>query len=551
MGSHMAESDARADQRLSSDELARMSPLIHTRRDFVRGSIGAGLSLSVLGSVLAACGSGSSDETSAAGGGTPQPGGTLDVSVSTATTTDNLDPTHGLSTNELLAAVLLYDTLINFSPDYTEHPALAESWDSSNDLQNWKFNLRKGVEFHSGKTMTSKDVVYTFRRVLDPDTAAGVLANLGPILDPDGVQADGKYGVVFKLKQPFAFFPVLACHSNCRIVAEGTPTNYAGGGAGTGPFALEKFDPGSSLQVKKNPNYWMEGRPYLDAVRLTNIPESSTKLQSVLSGEADLAFDLDYSQGPQADSASGASLVRVPGAQFIAIDAHQNDEPFKDVSVRQALKYSEDRQQYVDTVFNSYAVVGLDLPIAPNDPLYPADLPTYAHDPDKAKSLISDAGFSNGLDITFSTSNAGAGMVESAQLFQQQGEDAGMTVKIDQSPPSTYWSKVWNQVPLYNAPWVRVHPVIMYAQFYLPGPWNETGFDDPEFEKRFTDFVETTDKEEQKQRLASASEVVNDKSSQLIPAQADQLWAAKSEVKNIKQSGFNDNNFLDFREMSL
>ena len=185
--------------------------------------VGAGLAAGLLAGGLAACGSSSPPSPASSGSGSVaggKRGGTLRYGAAAGNAGDSPDPAVAVRTLQLAIAANCYDTLTFADEDYTLSPSLATEWTPSNGAQTWSFKLRSGVTFHDGSKLTSKDVAYSFKRVLDPTLAASALANISPYLAASGIDASDPTTIKFNLLKPNAFFPVIVSAVTLSIVKD-------------------------------------------------------------------------------------------------------------------------------------------------------------------------------------------------------------------------------------------------------------------------------------------------------------------------------------------
>src|SRR2546429_4365897 len=173
---------------------------------------------------------------------------------------------------------------------------LAESWENSNDAKTWIFHLRKGVTFHDGSPLTAKDVAYSLRYEMRKEAATYTGSLLRPYLSPGKVRAIDRYTLRLDLDKKFVFVPNVLGIRYSIIFKEGTTDNdfLKKTPVGTGPFIFKEFTPGQSFSAVRNPNYWDQGKPYLDEIRMTNIPEEASKFQALLANQADLLAYTDF-----------------------------------------------------------------------------------------------------------------------------------------------------------------------------------------------------------------------------------------------------------------
>jgi peptide/nickel transport system substrate-binding protein len=501
-----------------------------TRRQLLKGAAGIAAGASVLG--IAGCG-GDDEGTGAGTGGTAtgevKRGGILQVSFSDSSTDESLDPAISELNNDSFYTGQIYEGLTVADTDWGVHPVLAEKWESNEDASEWTFTLRQGVTFHDGTPLTSKDAAYSIGRLLDENIGSPLFSRLEPSLDPDGIAAPDDTTLVLTLKRPDSLMPLALSARHAMIVKDGTSEFDVANAIGTGPFKVKSFQPGQSWEVERNTNYWEQGVPYLDGIRGVVIGEQSTKVQSVVSGEAHIADPINYSA---ATTVSGnAELLEFTGATYLLVAMDQTKEPFNDERVVDAIKMAVDRDQVLQAVFQGYGDTTADVPVPPDDFFYPTDLSTE-QDVEGAKALLAEAGYPDGIDLELNTSDSYGGMVDLAVAFQQVVEPAGIRVKINQGSPDTYWDQVWLVKPMYVSYYTRRHPnEILSVTYASNAPWNECKLENPELDDLLSQGLETTDREAQKTIYQDALRLVNDKHGTAIPAFVSKLWVKKSSVQ--------------------
>jgi peptide/nickel transport system substrate-binding protein len=481
------------------------------------------------------------------GAASPRKGGNAVVALSIFNPNAHLDPAKASSDFDLMATGMLFDNLVNLDAGFTPHPALAESWHVSPNAQVWTFKLRKGVAFHDGSAFTADDVVYSLNRVLDPKTASPSQQGLALTLRVRGIRKVNKYTVQLILKRPNAFLLQLIGSYNLRIVKRGATANQlASKPIGTGPFRFSAYKAGELFQVRRNPNYWQSGLPYLDGIQVKAIPEQASKVQAVLSGDVDIADAVDIPTAIQLRGNSAVRLYTLKGAGFNVIAFQQNVAPFNDVRVRQALKMAFNRDQMLQVVFQGQGLLGLDIPIATDDPLFPTGFKSLPYDPEKAKSLLKQAGLSNGISFDLpAAEGAAAFMVQTDTAYQSFAKSAGVTVNIKSGSAATYWSESWMNKPAFSSFWLRVHPdTIINQACESKGVWNESQFSNSTFDKLVRAARATSDISKQKQYYAEAMPILANQSGWIVTGWGNRVWPAKKRLQGVELD-FIDN--ADFR----
>ena len=244
----------------------------------------------------------------------PVPGGTLRVALNI--TPAVLNPMLTRLNSEYMLAEMLYSGLTTLAPDMTAKPDLATEWSANDDATEWRFVLRDNAKFSDGSPVTPADVAASFKKLLDPETAAPGSRNLGPI---DTVTVDGDNAVVFKTKSPYADLPVALSYPTAKVIpakiAEGDFESLAQTPLGSGPFRLVDFQPDQVAVLEKNPDYFIEGLPYLDKVEIHTYPDAAGAAAALLAGEVDLLNEVqptDFKRISEGAGIAGRSPRPVP-----------------------------------------------------------------------------------------------------------------------------------------------------------------------------------------------------------------------------------------------
>jgi peptide/nickel transport system substrate-binding protein len=506
-----------------------------------------GLGLGAL--LLSACSGKSSGSSQASPStGTPKQGGTLRLSISNGSSSDTVDPGAILTSSAMIASMAIYDQLATLGPDFQAVPGLAKSWDVSPDATQWTLHLRDGVKWHDGSDFTSKDVVYTIKRWLDPKSANASAGFVGAFIDAKGISAPDATTVVLKLKKPNGMLMQTIGNLPYSAITKDGVSGFSGKNAvGTGPFKLTDWSPGHGWKVVRNEAYW-GGAPYLDGINATVTPDPGANIQTVLAGQADVTDTIAVSLWAALQGKSNVVLEVVKGMSVLPIVFDQTKAPFNDPRVVQAMKLATNRDTMLQTSLQGHGQVVADIPIAPGTSWYPSGL-TPEFDVDKAKALLADAGHPNGLDITLSVGSAIPGMSDAAQAWQQIVKAAGINVKLDQLPQDTYYTKGWMASPAFMDSWTNFFPPVGFNAFYTKdSTWPETRHVDPNVEQTVDELLSTTDTAKQIQLTQKAYLAARDSYGYLIPVFADGAYARSSKANGVI---YNRATSFDFRKAWL
>ena len=462
-----------------------------SRRDLLKGGF-AGVAALSGASLLAACGGSSSPTASAAAlstgpsGGTPVPGGTLRVGLLSLGSSESLNILNPGPIPDYIRLFQLLDPLFFQGPHGLMSPGLATEASANSDFTVWKLKLRDGVVFHNGKPFTADDVVFTIQHSWGAKN--GLNYNLyKPIIDFAGVRALDPLTVEVPLLKSIAQFEQLCFTQASHIIQEGT-TDFSQP-VGTGPFVYQSFTPGSESVFTANRNYWRSPEPYADTLIIdSSFTSDPARLNSLLASDLHILPSVPPALARAQEASNKIVLGNQHGSGFLLVSMRVDQEPFKDVRVRQAMKLIPDRQAIVNSALDGFGVPGNDAP--GNTLQYWASDFKAEHDPEKAKSLLKEAGH-EGLAAQLYTSNVLAGMNETATLFSDQASAAGCKISVVNDPPETYYSEGspggnWPNKTFSMNNWIIGQgslPLFYLSALQSGAPYNETHWNNAESDK--------------------------------------------------------------------
>ena len=396
----------------------------------------------------------------------------------------SLDPqiTSAMSSLQVLENVL--DTLVVLDPQGKVQPSLATSWDVSSDGLTWTFHLRHDVKFSNGRPMTSKDVVYTYTRMLDPKTGSGQKYLLG---STQSVTAPDDYTVQFHLKTPnVALLSHLAANKAVGIIAKESVDNgtIKTQPIGTGPFMITDFEPGNKVVLKKNPYYWKQGLPYLDEVDIRIITDESVRQTSLMTGDIDWAISVPPQSLSQLRNDKNVVVDKTAAGAYWYIGVNLKQKPLNDIRVRHAIAYAINRKDITEAMTFGTGDPTQD-PI-PSSSAWAYNYAPYSYDPAKAKQLLAEAGYPNGFRMQIMPTTQYPESVRGAQVIQQELQAIGIRVTIK----TLEWAQ-WLQeegkgnYDTYVCSWNGlVDPYdFFYAQHRTGQVFNFTGYSNPKVDK--------------------------------------------------------------------
>ncbi len=465
---------------------------------------------------------------------TPKRGGTLRISVDQAAA--KLNPLLTRVNPEYLVAELLYSGLTRLGVGMTAEPDLAESWTSSTSLTEWTFKLRKGLTFHDGSRCTAADVVATFEAILDPKTASPARQNVGPIAR---VSARDETTVVFTLSAPYADLPVALAYTNAKIV----PAAIVRSGlerldreaVGTGPFRLVSFEPERLVAVARNDAYYDRERPYLDRVEVAVYPDTTSESSALVAGDTDLMMAVQPTEFARLQKVAGVKTLRVSSGQFCNVNLGCDQKPFTDPRVRKALALTIDRPAMVDLVCEGYGTPGNDTPLSPAYRFY-RDLPLRKPDIPRAKRLLAEAGYPNGLEATLIASDRPAVRTQLAVAVREMAKAAGFTINVQTMPHSTYLEQVWKKGPFYVG-FYNMQPTAdaIFSLLYTSNAaWNETRWNNAAFDRLVAEARTTVDERRRQELYGEAQRLMHEEVPSIIPVFFDLLAAQRDYVQGYR-----------------
>ena len=407
----------------------------------------------------------------------PRPGGTLKAATGADPTT--LDPHTALSVADMAFRESTYENLTLLQHDLTLRPSLAESWEPNDDLTSWTFHIRQGVKFHHGKLLTAEDVVYSIDRIMNPDTGSAAKSSLDYVKD---VVAVDEHTVRFDLLYPNAFLPeTLSIYQAKIIPSDIDPKRLETEEFGTGPFMLEEYRRGERLVMKKNPDYWMAGHPYLDEVIVFYMADEEARVEALLSGQIDVSYLVEAPSVARLEADENIKVSSVSSASYLVLIMDVRKPPFDNVLVRQAIQAATDRQAIIDATMFGRGTIAHDSPIPPDNPHFSKDYLAPSYDPARAKELLAKAGYPDGIDVTLFTSTACEGAVEMSVVEKEKAAAAGIRININRVPPDSYWTEVWTVEPFVAACWgARLLDESIAGAYKPDSPWNDAHYNNPD-----------------------------------------------------------------------
>jgi len=429
------------------------------------------------------------------------------------------------------------------------HPYLLKNWEVSQDLKTWTLNLRQGIKHNNGDLFTADDVVFTFNQWLNKDVGSSMLGLVGKYLDVTGIEKIDNYQVKLHLKTPEIALPEHLFHYPAVVLQHKTfEGDFIKQPVGTGPYTLESYLPGERALVKRRDDYWQKGAdakplPYMDAMEFIDMGnEMAPQIAAVKAGEIDM-IDLGDSAGVDAFQAlkddPNVTITPATTASTRVLRMRVDLKPWDDNRVRLAMKLCQHHEKLLALVYFNEGLQGQDFHVYPLHPEY-CEKPIPKYDPQRAKKLLKDAGYGNGLEVNLAVGSDWPDVVRYAEVLKQDAAPAGFRVNIKTMPTSQYWEK-WTEVDFGITPWMHrpIGTMVLNLAYIAdeegkPVPWNETRWVDDEFSKLLKEANGLINVDERRKVFCKLEEIQMQRGSIGIPYWRNQWFVTRKKVKNMK-----------------
>jgi len=385
-------------------------------------------------------------------------------------------------------------------------PWLATSWKPNKDLTVWTFQIRRGVKFHNGKTLTADDVVASFRQYLNQKTSQILSALPATMIEPSGVVKTGPYSVQFRLKAPNNAFPYLVSQTTYQAIIQpaaiaAKPDTWVSSGMiGTGPFRLKSQNKQRAELVRNN-NYW-GGKPPLDRVVITFYADPAPMVLALRGGQLDVVVQMSPQQSRSFKNNSKYRVYTVPVSSHNMFGLRVDTDPFKDARVRRAIALTLNRPDIINRVLLGAGAVGNDSPFFNKFPSS-VPLPQRKQNLQQARTLLRDAGQEN-LRFTITTHNQ-FDVPDYAAAIQAAARQAGITIDLDVMTYDDYYAAVGGGDYATTTPWLNKPATIteygargapnlyLTAAYQTAGIWNASKYSNPQFDAATRAYLASAD----------------------------------------------------------
>jgi peptide/nickel transport system substrate-binding protein len=422
----------------------------------------------------------------------------------------NLDPRIGIDATSERLIQLMFSSLVRRTPEFTVEPDLALSWDIPNPTT-YIFHLREDALFHDGRKVTARDVVFTFRSLLDGSVKS---TKRGTFRLVQSVEATDERTVIFKLKEPFAPFLWNLTRGGVGIVPEGSAPNVASNPIGSGAFKFVRYIPDGEVVLERNDSYYGE-KPRISTVIFKIVPEAVVRALELRKGSVDIALNvLPPDTVTVLKDNDELEVMEAPGTNYQYIAFNLKDPVFSDLRVRKAIAHAIDREKIIKYLWKDQArsATGV-IPIG--NWCYAADVATYPYDPERARELLRETGRSD-LSFTFRTSTDETTRLL-ATVFQQQLKEVGIKMNIQANEPATFSADIEKgNFQAYSRRWIGgnndpdIFNLIFHSTMTPPNGANRGFYANPEVDRLIDLGRRETDTEKRKAAYQQIQRIVSE-----------------------------------------
>jgi peptide/nickel transport system substrate-binding protein len=365
----------------------------------------------------------------------------------------NLDPRVGIDAQSERIDELLFDALLIRDEHLNVQPGLAERWEIPDPLT-YIFHLHRGVSFHDGRALTSRDVKWTLDSLLEGKIRSTKSAAYRFI---DHIDAPDDFTAVFHLKEPNSTLLWNLSEGASGIVPYGSLDEITRRPVGTGPFKFVSAEQDKEVILARNDDYWGT-RARLARIRFTIVPDATTRALELRKGSADAAINaLSADTVVALEREPNLQIERAPGTVLSYLAFNLHDSVLKDVRVRQAIAYAVDRSPLLQYIWRGFAQPAQSI-LPKQSWAYNQEVPFYPHDPEKARQMLDAAGYAahNGIrfHLTMKTSTEESTRLMAA-VWQQQLREVGIALDIRTFEFATFFADVTSgDFQLYSLRWI-------------------------------------------------------------------------------------------------
>lgn len=511
--------------------------------------------------LLASCGGESTGGQETGSQGTESPAAGEVTYADTIVIGDNdepndLDPDQAWGAAEARFSCFIYEGLVREDENGEIVPLLATDWTVSEDGMTYTFNLKPDVKFSDGTPVTGEDWIWSLERARDNPTSNSrtMASNIVSIEAPDDTT------LIIHLDSPVASFLANCCKWNMVVKSK---AHYEAVGEegfltqplGTGPYAVAEWERGQYIRCVANEYYHVEGQPYTKNLLYKIITDDNTRLLQLQSGDIDIMGQVPVNMMSQIESDSNLVGTSFTGSQIRYLVINCADEVTGIQEVRDALNYATDKQAIVDMVVSGYGSPVVSYVSGIHGDLYNPNLEERGQDIERARELLAEAGFPDGVDLTINIASGNTVYENIATVLQSQWAEAGINLEIVPLESGTLVDNLGTfNYQLTILQWTDSTPdpsdISAYECRYSDSFQWYSGVQDQAIEDLYMSTIAETDPEVRAQLYWDLQELVYERSNIIPLYQADWTYGYSSKIEGLNVTPFNKINVAELRKVN-
>jgi peptide/nickel transport system substrate-binding protein len=337
--------------------------------------------------------------------------------------------------------VNIFDTLVETQDAPIPQPALAESWEVSDDSLTYTFKLREGAKWSNGDDLTCEDIKYSIDGFGDPEVNT-FYSGFGSAIESTECVDETTF-VVNLNRVEGAFLDYLstmpASIRPMAIYEELGSDAFSENPVGSGPFMVREWVRGEKLVLDKNPYYWKEGQPYVDTFVIEYVPDENTRMLKIESGEADIATNVPYTQIERIDALDGVNVAIEDVMAWDAVWFNVTQPPFDDINVIKALNYATPKEAMLDALMNGAGEIANH--VIAKVKYWDENVEAYPYDMEQAQEYMAQSSVPDGFDVTCLIVAGDQVERQQAEILQQEWAQLGVNMSIEAVDVGTIWER--------------------------------------------------------------------------------------------------------------
>jgi peptide/nickel transport system substrate-binding protein len=452
---------------------------------------------------------------------------------------------------EAIFASCVYDWLFRIV-DGDVVPSLVKEYSVSADGKTWTMQLREGVKFHDGTHLTAEDVTFTVKRWLDPDLGTALYGVFKDLIKE--VEAIDEYTVRFILATADPSFNLKMLDYNAAILS--SEYDYVNKGEthpmGSGAFRVSTYVPLERAELLASEDYWLKDVPYIDKLVIEFIPELETQVSMIEAGETDIITDISIDQYRRLEQNPNVTPKYITLGHHVTLTMRADKPPFDDPRIREAFKLVVDRQQMLDAVMYGLGKPGNDTPFYPDHPYYDDLGGIRQQDIEKAKELLAEAGYPNGLDVTIYCGSNIPPVLDVVLTYQQMAKAAGINVQINTTTRDIYLAKYWLPADFKATLWGHREDIcqLLNLRQTCAGAWNEGHYCNEELDEFITKACSEVDEENKKEYFSKVQQILHNDGPEIILFFQPYFGATSNRIEGLQltRNWINDYRFIRVKD---